>query len=128
MIEAVLGFLTGVIASMGLGGGFILMIWLTMFADVSQRDAQGINVLFFLPIALISVIIHLRSGLIDKWLVLRCAIGGVLGTVAGAAASDIIPNELLRTLYALFLLGFGLKELFGGKAKPDRKTEKNDLV
>ena len=107
-----MGFLSGVIASMGLGGGFILMIWLTVFADVSQRDAQGINVLFFLPIALISVLIHLRSGLVDKRLVLRCALGGIVGTAAGALASAVIPNELLRKLYALFLLAFGLRELF----------------
>ena len=51
MMEAVIGFLTGIMASMGLGGGFVLVVWLTLFADVQQRTAQGINVLFFLPIA-----------------------------------------------------------------------------
>ncbi len=124
MMQAVVGFLTGIIASMGLGGGFILVIWLTLFADVSQGDAQGINVLFFLPIALISVIIHLRSGLINKQLVLKCCVGGIIGTVVGSLASSVIPNELLRKLYALFLLAFGLKELFSKQHKAVKNIEK----
>ncbi len=123
MIEAVVGFFTGIIASMGLGGGFILMIWLTVFADIQQKTAQGINVLFFLPAALISVIIHLRSGFVDKKLVLKCAVGGVIGTVAGALASSVIPSELLRKLYALFLLFFGLRELF--RKPSEEKQDEN---
>ncbi|MGN0650244.1 MAG: TSUP family transporter [Oscillospiraceae bacterium] len=120
MTEAVVGFLTGAAASMGLGGGFILMIWLTAFAGVAQREAQGINVLFFLPIALISVIIHLRGGLINKQLVFKCAVGGAIGAALGSFGSAALGNSLLQKLWALFLLGFGLRELL---AKPKRRGE-----
>ena len=122
MIEAIVGFLTGVAAAMGLGGGFILMIWLTAFAGVQQREAQGINVLFFLPIALISVIVHLRGGLINKQLVLKCALGGVLGAVLGSFGSAAIGNSLLGKMWAVFLLAFGLRELF---AKPKSQSEQH---
>lgn len=122
MIEALVGFLTGAAASMGLGGGFILMIWLTAFAGVAQREAQGINVLFFLPIALISVIIHWRGGLINKQLVLKCALGGAFGAVLGSFGSAALGNSLLQKLWALFLLAFGLREMF---AKPKEQSEKS---
>ena len=82
MIQALVGFLSGIIASMGLGGGFVLLIWLTLFEDVAQRSAQGINLLFFLPIALVSVIMHLRAGLIDKKLVLSLIPGGIVGWIS----------------------------------------------
>ena len=75
MIQAVVGTLSGVIASMGLGGGFVLLIWLTLHDGMPQREAQGVNLLFFLPIALISVIMHIRAGFIDKCigcLIFRC--------------------------------------------------------
>lgn len=121
MMEAIVGFLTGVMASMGLGGGFVLVVWLTLFAEVRQRTAQGINVLFFLPIAFVSLIMHLRNGLVNKRLVKKLAVGGLLGAAVGTLVSQVIANELLRRLFALFLLAFGLRELFS-------KTEKSDRV
>lgn len=112
MMQAVVGALSGVIASMGLGGGFVLLIWLTLHDGMHQRQAQGVNLLFFLPIALISVVMHLRSGLIDKRLVLAMIPGGVAGAVLGALASQMVGNDILRKIYTVFLLFFGLRELF----------------
>lgn len=112
LINAFVGLLSGMIASMGLGGGFVLLIWLSMFQEVAQREAQGINLLFFLPIALISVIMHLRAGLIDKKLVMSLIPGGVLGTLIGTLGAQLIGSGLLSKLYALFLLAFGLREIF----------------
>lgn len=123
MIEAIVGFITGVIASMGLGGGFVLMIWLTMFVGVQQRTAQGINLLFFLPIALVSLIIHIKGGLIDKSLLKKYLFGGAVGAVLGTVAAQLIPNELLSKLFSLFLLAFGIRELIvAGRKEPAPKT------
>ena len=122
MMNAVVGLLSGIIASMGLGGGFVLLIWLTMFQDMPQRAAQGINLLFFLPIALVSVVMHARAGLIDKKLVWSLIPGGILGAVLGTIGSQVVGNELLRKLYALFLLAFGLREIFR-KAPSDTNKE-----
>lgn len=124
MMHAVVGFLTGVMASMGLGGGFVLVVWLTVFEQVGQKTAQGINLLFFLPIALLSLVIHLKGGLVDRQLLRRYIFGGVLGAILGTLASNIIAAELLRKLFALFLLCFGSRELFSArkqKAPPDKK-------
>ncbi len=121
-MNILIGFLTGILASMGLGGGFILVVWLTMFADVSQKAAQGINLLFFLPIAFISLIIHLKNKLIDKTLVKKLIFGGILGAVIGTFAVRYLSNDFLRILFALFLLGFGLKELFSGNEKNTAKA------
>lgn len=112
MTGIIVGALSGIIASMGLGGGFVLLIWLTLFQDIAQRTAQGINLLFFLPIAIISIIMHRRAGLIDKNLVMSLIPGGVIGAVLGTIGSQALGNELLRKLYAVFLLAFGLRELF----------------
>lgn len=111
-MSAVVGFLTGILASMGLGGGFILVVWLTIFEEMPQRAAQGVNLLFFLPIALISLIFHLKNHLINKALVKRLAFGGLLGAVIGTYGAQLIDNGALRKLFALFLLAFGLRELF----------------
>lgn len=121
MMNIVVGFLTGVLASMGLGGGFILVVWLTLFAGVGQKAAQGINLLFFLPIAFISLMIHLKNGLVNKELVKRYALWGVLGAGVGTFAAAHIGNDFLRILFALFLLAFGVREMLSGK--PVKQTD-----
>ena len=98
MIQAIVGALSGIVASMGLGGGFVLLIWLTLHDGMPQREAQGVNLLFFLPVALISVIMHIRAGFIDKKLVLSMIPGGIIGAVLGTAASSLIGNDLLRKI------------------------------
>lgn len=123
MMEALIGFLTGVLASMGLGGGFVLVVWLTLFAETEQRAAQGINVLFFLPIAFVSLIMHLKNGLVNKVLVKKLAVGGLLGAAVGTLVSQVIANDLLRKLFALFLLAFGLRELFAKGTDTERKEQ-----
>ncbi len=122
MMEFIVGALSGIIASMGLGGGFVLLVWLTLFQDVPQRTAQGINLLFFLPIALISIILHSRAKLIDKKLVLSLIPGGIIGAVLGTIGSQALGNELLRKLYAIFLLAFGLRELFRKSSAQNYET------
>ena len=118
-MSAVIGFLTGILASMGLGGGFILMVWLTAFEKIEQRAAQGINLLFFLPIAILSLILHLKNGLINKELVKKLAFGGIIGAIIGTYGAQLIDK-----LFALFLLSFGLRELFWNKSPAHENTPK----
>lgn len=121
-MQAVVGFAAGVIASMGLGGGFVLMVWLTMFAGIEQRAAQGINLLFFLPIALLSLIIHIKGGLINKRLLKKYILGGVIGAVLGTLAAQLVASALLGKLFSLFLLAFGIRELLSAGKKPQEES------
>ncbi len=127
-MSAVVGFLTGVLASMGLGGGFILVVWLTLAEEMPQKAAQGVNLLFFLPIALLSLMFHLKNGLINKELVKKLALGGVLGAVIGTYGAQLIDNGLLRKLFAIFLIAFGFRELFSKSvgAAPSNSTQQNN--
>lgn len=58
-------FLSGIFASMGLGGGMVLIVYLTVFAGFSQLAAQGINLVFFIPIAIISLVLHTKNKLVE---------------------------------------------------------------
>ena len=52
------GLFSGIIGGMGLGGGAVLIMYLAVFTDTSQLKAQGINLLFFIPIGTLAVIIY----------------------------------------------------------------------
>ncbi len=122
MMESVIGFMTGVLASMGLGGGFILVVWLTLFSQTDQKTAQGINVLFFLAASLPALIIHFKNHLVNIKLVKQLALGGIIGAVLGTTASCFITSELLRKIFAVFLIGFGIREIITCGNK-ENKTE-----
>ncbi len=125
MIETIVGFLTGIFASMGLGGGFVLVIYLAAFTATSQLDAQGTNLLFFLPIALLSVILHNKNKLIQWKQIPVYALYGILGAIIGFWISTAIDETLIAKGFAVFILIFGIKELFHKKAAKDVKPAEN---
>ena len=83
-MNILVGILTGATASMGLGGGFILLVYLSVFTEIPQDIAQGINLLFFLPIALLSLIIHIKNKLTDLKLVGKYLILGLPCAIVGS--------------------------------------------
>ncbi|NMB30471.1 MAG: sulfite exporter TauE/SafE family protein [Clostridiales bacterium] len=112
LIATIVAFFTGIFASLGLGGGFILIIYLTVFANMSQIGAQGINLIFFIPIALLSILMHHKNKLIDWKHVPICCIFGIVGAVLGTLLALKLNSKTLTTLFALLLIYVGLKEVF----------------
>ena len=112
-------FVTGLLASMGVGGGMILIIWYTAVLGADQLETQGINLMFFLPIALLSVIMHRKNGLIDMKAMLPAVITGVIGAAAGSLAAHYIGSALLKKIFAVFILMIGVKETINAFKKSD---------
>ena len=110
-IAILAGFGSAVLASMGMGGGSILILYLTLMAGVPQREAQGMNLLFFLPIGAAS---HWRQGRVDKTAVRQFLPTGLLGAVLGTGLAMLADESLLRRGFAVFLLLIGLRQLFPG--------------
>lgn len=107
-------FLTGIFAAMGIGGGMILIIYLTIFANMPQISAQGVNLLYFIPIALLSVILHTKNKLIEWKKIVPSLILGITFAVIGAYSAEYIGSEHLRKLFGAFIVIVGIKEIFGG--------------
>ncbi|WP_270739307.1 sulfite exporter TauE/SafE family protein [Massilioclostridium coli] len=112
ILTIIVGFLSGVAASLGLGGGFVLLLYLTAVANAGQMQAQGVNLVFFLPIAALSLIIHAKNGFIEKKPLLPAILWGVIGVLVGSFIAFHIPIEWLSKLFAGFILILGIKELF----------------
>ena len=115
IIKILVGFLSGLTASMGLGGGFILVIYLTTILEINQIDAQGMNIMFFIPIAIISTLMHVKNKLIDKKPLLISTISGILGASIGILTTLFLKIDWLSKLFSALLFIFGLRELFHKK-------------
>lgn len=112
ILSFIVSFFTGITASLGLGGGFILLVYLSAFMGVNQLQAQGINLVFFIPIATISLIFHAKNKLIVKEAIIPSIIFGIIGSVVGVMLAQFLGDEILRKIFAMFILFIGIKEFF----------------
>lgn len=109
---AVASFLAGLLGSMGMGGGGVLVIFLAFYTQLPQATVQGINLLFFIPIAIFSVIVYQRNRLIKWRAVIPFATVGVFASIFGAHLSNSIDDIWLKRGFGVLLLIMGLRELF----------------
>lgn len=107
-----MAFLTGIFASMGLGGGMVLIVYLTVFAGFSQLVAQGINLVFFIPIAIISLVLHTKNKLVEWKKAVPTVLWGTAAVIISAWLANRIEQSLLSKAFGIFLILMGLKELF----------------
>lgn len=116
------GIATGVLSGFGVGGGSILLIYLIAFADIPQQEAQGINLIYFLPAALAALPSHFKNGYVEKPVAFYAILGGLLCSALAAVLSNRMDVSILRKLFGVFLLIIGIWELV--RKDPDHKTEK----
>ena len=107
LVGALLGFLTG----LGVGGGSLLILWLTLALDFDQTTARGINLLFFLPASAICCIFRLRQGRLNLRKCLPAIVSGCAAAVLGSLIAANLDTGLLRKPFGILLLATGLREL-----------------
>lgn len=105
------GLVSGVVAGMGMGGGTLLIPILSIFLDVEQRTAQGINLIVFVPMSLVALIIHCKNKLVDFKVGLPIMIAGIFSSVGGSLLAMKLSNDVLRKLFGGFLLLVGIWQI-----------------
>ena len=106
-VGSVLGFLSG----LGVGGGSLLLLWLTLVSGVSQETARVMNLQFFLPCALLATTFRWKQSKPNWKLILPAAVGGVLGAALGNHLGPSLDRELLKKAFGVLFLLTGLREL-----------------
>ena len=106
------GTATGVLSGFGVGGGTLLLLYLTAFAGVEQHLAQGINLVYFLPAAAAALPSHIKNGYVDRPAALPAILAGLATAGLCAWAASGLDTGLLRRCFGGFLLVVGFRELF----------------
>ena len=114
VVGALLGFLTG----LGTGGGSLLMLWLTAVLHMNPAQARTINLMFFLPCALISTILRLKKGNVPIRQILLPALFGCGAAAVFSVVGQKIDTAQLKKLFGVLLIFTGLRELFYLERKP----------
>lgn len=106
-----IGFASGIISGMGIGGGTILIPALVFIAGTRQQIAQSINLLVFIPSAIAALCVHIRKHNIEKGLFLKLTATGCTGAVIGSLLAVNLDSGFLKKSFGIFLLIMGIYEL-----------------
>lgn len=107
----VAGFVSGIIGGMGMGGGTLLIPILTIFLDVAQRAAQGINLVAFVPMSIVALVIHCKNKLVNFKIGIPIILSGLTTSVIGSLVALSVSNKNLKTYFGFFLLAIGIWQL-----------------
>ena len=102
----VLGILTG----MGIGGGSLLLLFLTMVLHTDPGEARTISLLFFFPASILACYLN-RKTILWK----RIFPGAAAGILTAAFFSVLAPefsSDFLKNARGLLFLITGFRELF----------------
>jgi uncharacterized membrane protein YfcA len=111
VIAFVIGAATGVLSGWGVGGGTLLLLYLTAVADVPQTQAQGTNLIYFLPCSAAALWTYVKTGMVEKRAFFPAAVAGCLCTLPAAWLASALDGALLKRFFGAFLIAVGLLEL-----------------
>ena len=104
-VSTVLGFLSG----LGVGGGSLLMLWLTGPLGWPQAQARALNLLFFLPGASLATFLR-RKRIPWKQLLPGIAAGCLFAWLASLLQGRL-SQVWLRRAFGILLIFTGIREL-----------------
>jgi uncharacterized membrane protein YfcA len=119
MFAALAGLAAGVLSAWGVGGGTLLILYMTALASVEQQSAQGINLLYFLPTSLTALIFHAKNKLIDKRAVISAALAGVPAAAASSLLAARVETGVSKKIFGWFVIAVGVMELFAKERRGD---------
>ncbi|MGI6701086.1 MAG: TSUP family transporter [Christensenellales bacterium] len=126
------GAVGGLIGGMGMGGGTLLIPILTIFLDVEQHTAQWINLLAFVPMAVIALIIHCKNKLVIYKEILPLLLPAVATTILASFLAVSSPPRILKLMFGIFLILMAVFSLVMTaieiirKKREEKRAEKHD--
>ncbi len=127
-MEVLFGLIAGIISSLGMGGGTILILLLSIFLNTEQHVAQATNLVFFVPTSITAIIMNIKNKKINWKVSKDIIIYGVIGAILGSYISNYLPNEKLKRVFGIFLLliaFFQIYEIYSSYTKNKKANTKN---
>ena len=114
MVKLLVGALLGFLSGLGVGGGSLLLLWLTLVVGEPQETARVMNLQFFLPCALVATAFRWKRSKSDWPLALPAMAAGLAGAILGNYLGPRLDVELLKKGLGILFLLTGIRELHTG--------------
>lgn len=118
VIAIVMGTVLGFLSGLGTGGGSLLILWLTLGLQMQQATARAINLMFFIPSALIACLFRRKQGTLDLKAIAPAIVSGCVSAAVFSLLSSRMELAWLQKLFGILLIYTGLRELFYRRRNP----------
>ena len=110
-VSILIGTVLGILSGLGTGGGSLLILWLTLGSGMTQPESRAINLMFFIPSALVACLFRWKQGRLDVKKVLPAIIAGSIASGVFTFLSRDMDTAMPQKLFGGLLLLTGIKEL-----------------
>ena len=122
-VYIVLGIVFGIVGGMGLGGGIVLIPALVLLIGQPQHAAQGMTLFAYLPMAASALFLHIRRKNVDIRAALFITAFGALGGVGGYLLASVARPDVLRRVFAVFMITAALLRVWRQEIGPRRQCK-----
>ena len=112
LLTVFVGLVLGFLAGLGIGGGSLLILWLTLCVGTEPITARAINLMFFLTAAGSVSIFRLKNGDLQFKSILPAVVSGCIAAAIGSWLGTWIDQSVLKKIFGGLLLITGLREMF----------------
>lgn len=117
-VSLLVALILGLLSGLGIGGGSLLILWLTLVTGMDPVQARILNLLFFIPCALVSSLFRWKQGSLKLPYVLAACIPGCICAGVISWFFGGIHTPLIRKFFGVLLLLTGIREIFYRERKP----------
>lgn len=111
LISLLIGTLLGFLSGLGIGGGSLLILWLTLVTGMEQTAARTVNLWFFLPAAAVACFYRRKQGTLNVQKMLPAMAAGCVGALLGTKVGNVLDTALLKKGFGVLLLMTGIREI-----------------
>ena len=128
MKEIIIGIIAGIVGGMGMGGGTILILLLTMFSNIEQHIAQATNVIFFVPTAIAAITIFIKNNNVKFKVGIPICLWGLIGAGIGASISTKMQVNILRKCFGVFLIFIAIYQVYSLYKRYRKEKNRNNTI
>lgn len=110
-VSVLTGLILGYLAAIGIGGGSLLMLWLTLVVGTGHMEARLINLMFFVTAAGSVSVFRWKQSNFSIKRILPAMIAGCIASAITTALSTGIDTDIIKRVFGILLLIAGVKEI-----------------
>ena len=107
----IIGVVAGIFTGLGMGGGSVLVLLLTLMMKVEQHIAQGANLIYFIPTSISAIIVYFKQKNFNKVVGIKIILPIIIGSAGGAYLTKFIDSQKLKKFFGIFLGIVGMLDI-----------------